>query len=254
MEENTRFGKRIIGGQSVTDDSYGFMGILKINKLSDGWFLCGATLINNSTLITAAHCVSTPKYNIPTKQLIIGLGSPNIAKQIEVKPLKVTIHPQWSFSTLENDIAVIKIPPIKISKKIWPINLATYGIAQDTNVVALGWGKLSNNDDNLSENLQKVGLVTGNPELCSALKPNKKRNSKSLLCTINSKSLRKDTCLGDSGGPLITDNGNLGKQFIGITSFGTNSTGFGNNECGLKSGYGFYTKVSYYFDFIYNSL
>jgi secreted trypsin-like serine protease len=53
----------------------------------------------------------------------------------------------------------------------------------------------------------------------------------------------KDTCKGDSGGPLISRHGRTGKMFLkGIVSFGTTQCGNGHP--------GVYTNVAHYVEWI----
>ena len=60
----------------------------------------------------------------------------------------------------------------------------------------------------------------------------------------------KDSCGGDSGGPLITKKKVGGKDVytaIGITSWGS-------KHCGSEDEYGVYTNVAYYNDWILNTI
>src|SRR5262245_11590992 len=53
----------------------------------------------------------------------------------------------------------------------------------------------------------------------------------------------KDTCQGDSGGPLVVFDDNKCPYLIGLTSWGP-------SECADKKGYGVYTRISHYADWI----
>lgn len=60
------------------------------------------------------------------------LGAHDIRKnetsQFHVTCEDITVHPEWNYQKLENDIALIKLPqPVTLNKYIRPVSLATSG-------------------------------------------------------------------------------------------------------------------------------
>ena len=58
----------------------------------------------------------------------------------------------------------------------------------------------------------------------------------------------KDTCAGDSGGPLLLNKNKIKYFLVGITSYG-----LGRN-CGTRNLQGVYTNVNYYHQWIVDRL
>ncbi|OMJ21753.1 Coagulation factor XI [Smittium culicis] len=239
--------KRIIGGTQVKGSDYGFMTLIKIDRKDQGLFICGGALINGEYIVTAAHCVSESKGPINTTQVAVGLGSEVIKQLSFSQAVGITVHPDWDMSNLKNDIAIIRIEKLGYNPTIYPIELPTKKITQNRYVYALGFGRNSSSPDAGPTNLNLARLVSGSITKCTENRPD--LNTQALLCTNNTLALGQDTCLGDSGGPLfIRENGT--KILVGITSFGTNSTGYGTQKCGLSDGIGFYTNILHHTEFI----
>ncbi|ENN78548.1 hypothetical protein YQE_04987, partial [Dendroctonus ponderosae] len=52
----------------------------------------------------------------------------NKTSQFHVTCEDITVHPEWNYQKLENDIALIKLPqPVTLNKYISPVSLATSG-------------------------------------------------------------------------------------------------------------------------------
>ena len=128
-----------------------------------------------------------------------------------------------------------------------PACLQTSPDIGESSVIACGFGLTE--DDVLSNDLLKVTLQVLDNNICE--KTFKRKNSKVInkglvggqICVGDLKD-GKDTCTGDSGGPIQTiERGNqCVYTIVGITSFGT-------SVCGVLSG-AVYTKVNFYLDWI----
>lgn len=105
-------------------------------------------------------------------------------------------------------------------------------------VIVAGWGRTENASS--SSTLLQVTVPVNDDSVCSAQFNN--YDSATQICAgeINA---RKDSCQGDSGGPLmkkINDHWTI----VGIVSFG-------DSEC---NGFGVYTKVTSFYDWIVTNI
>jgi secreted trypsin-like serine protease len=199
-------------------------------------FNCGATLISNRWVLTAAHCISDADSN--DIDLLFGAfdTSKNENQRILVKGKRVVIHPQYEKTTLKNDIALIELPaPIVFDGYKQPICLPKPNmVTQGKNLYAAGWGNTRPEPfpATRATKLQDVLLQEVAP--CNEFNINPAQQ----LCASNPTGGR--ICFGDSGGPLMLQEGE-NWHIVGIMSFAT-------DPC--TKGSGGFVRVSHYLQWI----
>ncbi|CAH2101572.1 unnamed protein product [Euphydryas editha] len=102
-------GSRILGGTGVEIREYLHMAGLRI-QLSDGQLsVCGASLISNTRLVTAAHCWRSRYFTATMFTVILGatIFSTGV---VRINTNDVVLHPNFNSTNLHNDVAVIRIP------------------------------------------------------------------------------------------------------------------------------------------------
>ncbi|ERL94711.1 hypothetical protein D910_11985, partial [Dendroctonus ponderosae] len=168
---------------------------------------------------------------------------------------RIIVHPEYKFPVKYNDIALISTTTqIQFSKYIRPACLYTKSTFPQKFALATGWGQTDYSAPN-SDKLLKVQLNIYDNSVC-AKAYQKEINANqhiskgivgSMLCAGELEGGR-DTCLGDSGGPLfITEEENMCKFYIiGITSFG--------KLCAQENVPALYTRVSEYVQWIENTI
>ncbi|XP_011701442.1 PREDICTED: kallikrein-9-like isoform X1 [Wasmannia auropunctata] len=207
---------RIIGGREVFENEYPWMaGIISINRSQ---VICGASIINDRYVITAAHCIIYGK-----DDLKVSVGAHNSckwdSKSIIFSVKSIFPHPNYNRETNFADIMLVKlIMRISFNKFVKPICLpkleldavSQYG---GQSVSALGWG-FSESDFLFSKKcgLRVVDLTLFKRSECPT-------DISTFLCA-GSKESPRGTCGGDSGGPLQILDENYKHVLIGITSSG----------------------------------
>ncbi|XP_042637148.1 transmembrane protease serine 11C-like [Orycteropus afer afer] len=232
----THSGNKIAGGTAAEEGEWPWQASLQQDQVHR----CGATLISNSWLVTAAHCfisVNDPKeWNVSFGLL---LNHPKTQRGVK----DIIIHENYHYPEHDNDIAVVHLSsPVLYASNIRRACLpeATYIFPPNSDAVVTGWGTLKS--DGESPNILQKGLVKiidnktcNNKQVYSGdIKPG-------MLCAglLDGK---VDACQGDSGGPLVSVD-SKGTWFLaGIVSWG--------DECALPNKPGVYTQVTYYRDWI----
>jgi len=218
---------RIVGGTATTIQAYPY----QIALLYNGQFICGGTIIEASTILTAAHCI--PSTTASAWSIRAGSTSRSRSDSLTQtrRASRVVVHTQYSRSTNANDIAIIKLSqPLTLNAAVAAATLPAAGTEPvvGSQAVATGWGTTSEGG-RTSDTLMTVTLPVVSAATCRSAYGSSRIISSMMCAGVAG----KDTCQGDSGGPLAASGT---RNLIGVTSFGAG--------CG-RSGYpGVYTKVS----------
>ncbi|WEW60199.1 serine protease family protein [Emydomyces testavorans] len=192
---------------------------------------CAAVLLNAKTAVTAGHCVRPGAENLRVR------AGTNVWCEggIKTNVSAVITHPDIHLP--DNDIAVIHLTnALPKSSAIGYANLPPQGSdpAPKTKVTVAGWGE-TKWEGNVSRHLLYATVAVTERPACKKLFAEKNVTiTDSMVCAS---ARGKDSCNGDSGGPLYDAAGTL----VGIVSFGV--------ECADKYG-GVYTRVGKFVDWI----
>ncbi|XP_052795432.1 chymotrypsin-like protease CTRL-1 [Mya arenaria] len=189
-------------------------------------FRCGGTLISSDVVLTAAHCVSNPRFGPGELRVLAGerdRNSVDAGEQLR-NVTSVTVHPDYVgtlTSLYNNDVALLKLAsPVSKTTHVSPVS----GLADDTSPTGpascfvTGWGISA--EKNGSSGLSGV-LAQAEVTLLTNAQCNKRSNwdglvKPSQLCAYSKKI---SACLGDSGGPLVCQVNSKYIQY-GVTSWG----------------------------------
>ncbi|KAJ1962116.1 hypothetical protein GGI12_002840 [Dipsacomyces acuminosporus] len=250
QSEELQLDKRIIGGSPAPSGQYTFAVRLTVSY-DNQHFLCGGALIAPDLIVTAGHCLMDNANNaVSPRNVAIGFGSYDRAAQRIVMASDLVVHPRYNGETIENDIALIKIPALKLGPSLSTIGIYTGPLPPSTNLTTMGWGKtVSDNPNSISNTLLSVNVEVGDKKHCGMINPEYADSNGPKICTINSLTPGKDSCQGDSGSPtVVSKNGQL--YLAGLTSVGVDPNRPDAEDCAVRGGFAFYTHVSYYMDFI----
>jgi secreted trypsin-like serine protease len=213
----------IIGGSTAPSGKWPF----QIALVTTGWGdndeaeRCGGTLIDKFHVVTAAHCVD----GYSPHELRVVTGTQSLVKGgTRRKIAKIRIHPRYDENTTDYDIAVVTLmtPAIEVPYFVTLIaphqerDLAKAG----TSSIVIGWGSTLRNSGGYPEQLQQVAVQIVAQNDCNDRNSYDGEITDRMICAGFNKA-KKDSCDGDSGGPLIVrDEDGRWRLQAGIVSWG----------------------------------
>uniref|UniRef100_A0A1W7R8K6 CLIP domain-containing serine protease n=1 Tax=Aedes albopictus TaxID=7160 RepID=A0A1W7R8K6_AEDAL len=248
----------ILGGEETEPEEYPWTAMLGFEDLlGRKGYSCGGTLIKERYVVTAAHCVDNMRFR---KLIDVRLGEWDLNTMLDCSETrcfaefqddypveKVIVHENYSLNDLSkaNDIALIKLSKIvERTELVAPICVPTPEMDDSIDVGGssfnvAGWGTTKTGF--ASRRKMKVTLPGQTIETCNqAFASSNVTFTETQLCAggVNG----KDTCKGDSGGPLMMIMNNRW-HLVGIVSLGT-------TPCGTQKMPAVYTRFGKYLDWV----
>uniref|UniRef100_A0AAR5PNW0 Peptidase S1 domain-containing protein n=1 Tax=Dendroctonus ponderosae TaxID=77166 RepID=A0AAR5PNW0_DENPD len=226
---------RIVGGRPTGINHYPWIARI----VYDGHFHCGGSLVAESYVLTAAHCVR--KLRRSKIRVILGDHDQSTTTDAPAKMRAVSSiirHRNFDTDSYNHDIALLKLrKSVEFTKNIRPICLPAIRDPAGKTGIVVGWGRTSEGG-NLPNIVQEVEVPILTPNQCKAMKYRASRITSYMLCAGRG---AMDSCQGDSGGPLLVHNGDK-YEIVGIVSWGVG--------CGRPGYPGVYTRVSRYINWL----
>ena len=239
---------RIVGGIEVPNSSkYPWMVMLS-ETTSKSDFFCGASLISEQWILTAAHCVNDTTAGAVFA--FIGEYNKTTSTVTASSISEIYVHPDYDAFTSDNDIALLKLTVPETV--VIPVNIISTAIAatleglvDDINDIAdvtvIGWGDTEDPVSPTYPNiLREVDLPYISNSVCNQPASLNGQVTENMMCAgLASGGI--DSCQGDSGGPLVFSDAGEWYQ-AGVVSWGAG--------CAEPNKYGVYTRVEKYSDWL----
>ncbi|XP_066255147.1 transmembrane protease serine 9-like [Euwallacea similis] len=258
---------RITNGEDAFLNEFPWMALLRYSSGNKLRFLCGGTIINKNYILTAGHCIT----NLGSKRLVsVRVGEYDLLNDIDCEVVNKTrkcnppvqdvmveealFHPQYGKGSLGNDIGLIRVSTINLNAtNALPVCLPL-GKERTKEYSAgfiTGWGVTNTTTGATANILQKVRLPVADWNTCarSYLEAESIKLTQNQVCMGGLPG--KDSCKGDSGGPMVVPTFNDYYEAIyvqqGIVSFGP-------RICANEQFPGVYTSIPYYMDWILDTI
>jgi len=267
---NTRNGNDyILGGNPAKENQYPWMVALTVDGQTKYHSNCGGSLIDDRTVLTAAHCLCdrVDKYTGNCTSFIsadrlgvwVGLHDWRVTDegQEHIGVEEWLKHPTYvgGSNSQDNDFVLLKLNKrVEWRTEAQPLCLpeTKSHLYEGDMATVIGWGALEHwhvdwhNASSYPNELREVDVKIISNEQCNNQYHSITDN---MLCAAEeNENGGKDSCQGDSGGPLFLERKGVEvrgkKQYeqVGVVSWG--------KKCALKEKAGVYARVTAQLDWI----
>ncbi|WP_170971902.1 serine protease [Rhodobacter sp. SY28-1] len=233
LQAGVHLDPRIVGGVPTTIEQNPWQVALIHGGTPDvvRQQFCGGSLISQSVVLTAAHCVDW--ITGPAAVEVIAGTSYYRHGGERIKVNQLVVHPEWNSATQSNDLAILVLERSSaLGASIETANDPAAVFANETLIVS-GWGALSQGGIG-SDILMHAAVPPVNLEECNKPESYNGAVDQTMFCA----GLRDggvDSCQGDSGGPIYgVVNGK--PMLFGVVSWGAG--------CAQRLKYGVYSNLA----------
>ncbi|XP_026160944.1 granzyme B(G,H)-like [Mastacembelus armatus] len=182
-------GGKIIGGHKAMPHSRPYMALLE-QRTQNVVKYCGAFLLSEDFVMTAAHC-QAESYNV-----ILGFHKFSEKEKQNISVDQAFPHKAYNATGYKNDIMLLKLrSKARFNKNVTSIDLADQGDGSlPKSCFVSGWGRNDKNKPHMSRELMEVNVTLIDDKFCAL---------QNFYCSKG----ETGPAEGDSGGPLVCEDG-----------------------------------------------
>ncbi|MCG9568185.1 S1 family peptidase [Vibrio chagasii] len=237
---------QIINGNEATKGSWPFMVALVSKNMDayEGQF-CGASFIGERYVLTAAHCIEASSSQ--DFEVVIGLSdlsSPDVEKH-RYSVEQVYAHESYTQEPASNDIAIIELSDKPMESAVDLVDgYVRDNLSAGQMLTVIGWGDQNSSQEQYSSTsqLQQVNVPLVSQRDCNLGQGDGYSDIGADAFCAGYKEGGRDSCSGDSGGPIMLSTNNGHYEQLGLVSWG--------EGCAQPEAYGVYTNISHFADWI----
>lgn len=245
---------RIIGGNNAGNGEYPFMAALvdpAVTSSDRNATFCGGSIIATRWILTAGHCVTDSSGGVIATNEIAVIAGVTTLDAVSASATRIPVdaivrHPDFNKFTLNNDMALLHlgadvVPDANLSLD----DESIVGVlVSGDDLTTIGWGVTDQSPETFPLTLQEVVLDYIPYNTCNNASHYYATLPGSVICAGFLADPPRDSCIGDSGGPLLRALGGGAWSQVGITSFGDES------GCATARFPGVYARVGLFHSFI----
>merc|ERR1712190_688307 len=219
--------ERIVNGQQAPEP-IPWQAHMRQGSTSSFSFFCGGTILDATTILTAAHCYDGK--DLTATDFFIAAGATHVADGSAQTAFveSITLHEDYNANTINNDVAILKLKTaLTFNDNVKPACLPAATLTPSGVAVASGWGLIGQNPNKATSDLMYVAKPVWTSAQCKTKFSWGGRITNVMICSGDADG-GESTCHGDSGGPLVIAGAKDAALIVGTTSFGSQ---FG---CGAK--------------------
>ncbi|XP_034108565.1 trypsin beta [Drosophila albomicans] len=209
---------RIVGGWETNITHFPHQVSLQMGNRH----ICGGTIIAPNVILTAAHCLA--RSNEPLSYAIRAGSTMWSSGGSYIRARRIVTHPQFNAPThMNNDIALIWLQRSLVYSPLIqaiPLVTPTDNVLPQAQLFVSGWGSTTVENVVTAPRLHYTFVVQMDRQRCTQNYFGAGTVTGSMFCAGSKSGLGdRDSCMGDSGGPLITSIAGRFK-LLGIVSWG----------------------------------